>query len=230
MSDVILELKQVTVEYKSKVGFFKSFKHKALDNVSFNLYKGEVLGILGGNGSGKSTLLQLLAGVFEPDEGDLLIDKSVSRSLLTLGLGFNMELSGRDNALISCLLNGLMLNEAKEKLEEIREFSDLGDFFEQPVKTYSSGMKARLGFASGIILKVDILLIDEVLSVGDQNFGAKARATLREKMQGEQTVVFVSHSTPQIESLCDRCLWLNKGKVEMFGPTKEVLEAYEMGS
>ena len=227
MSQVILELKNVSIEYSSRVGLFKRFKHKALNNVSLKLEKGEVLGVLGGNGSGKSTLLQLLSGVLMPDEGQVYVEEQATRSLLTLGLGFNAQLSGRDNALISCLLNGLTKKESKAVLNEIKAFSELGDFFEQPVKTYSSGMRARLGFAAGLLLKVDILLIDEVLSVGDQDFKSKAEAALLDKMKGEQTVVFVSHNAQQIERLCQRCIWLNKGNVEMIDTTENVIEKYK---
>lgn len=230
MSQFILELKNVSIEYSSRVGLFKSFKHKALNNVSFKLQKGEVLGVVGGNGSGKSTLLQLLSGVLMPDEGQVCVDKHITRSLLTLGLGFNVQLSGRDNALISCLFNGLTKKESQKKLDEIKAFSELGDFFEQPVKSYSSGMRARLGFASGLLLEVDILLIDEVLSVGDQNFRAKAEAALLNKMKGEQTVVFVSHSAPQIGKLCQRCIWLDKGNVVMLGDSRNVIKEYEKRS
>jgi len=226
VSQVILELKNVSIEYSSRVGLFKRFKHKALNNVSLKLEKGEVLGVLGGNGSGKSTLLQLLSGVLMPDEGEVFVEEQVTRSLLTLGLGFNVQLSGRDNALISCMLNGLTKKESQEKLDEIKAFSELGDFFEQPVKTYSSGMRARLGFSAGLLLKVDILLIDEVLSVGDQSFKFKAEAALLDKMKGDQTVVFVSHSAGQVEKLCERCIWLSKGNVEAVGPAKDVIKEY----
>lgn len=226
-SQPIIELKNVTLEYNTRVGLFKRFKHKALNNVSFTVNRGEVFGVLGGNGSGKSTLLQVLAGIFKPDVGLVEIDKLTTRSLLSLGLGFNNQLSGRDNALISCMLEGYNKAQAKELLEEIKVFSELGEFFEQPVKSYSSGMRARLGFATGLKIKVDLLLIDEVLSVGDANFKNKAEAALLEKMKGEQTVVFVSHSAAQVKKLCERCIWLDKGKVQAVGLTESVMNKYQ---
>lgn len=226
-SQPIIELKNVTLEYNTRVGLFKRFKHKALKNVSFAVNKGEVFGVLGSNGSGKSTLLQVLAGIFKPDVGLVEIDKLTTRSLLSLGLGFNNQLSGRDNALISCMLEGYNKAEASELLEEIKVFSELGEFFEQPVKSYSSGMRARLGFATGLKIKVDLLLIDEVLSVGDDNFKNKAEAALLEKMKGEQTVVFVSHSAAQVKKLCERCIWLDKGEVQAVGLTESVMNKYQ---
>jgi lipopolysaccharide transport system ATP-binding protein len=175
MIDNIISVENVSLEYKSRAGFFKSFSHKALNNVTFDIKKGEVFGVLGGNGSGKSTLLQVLGGILQPDNGKVVVDKNITRSLLSLGLGFNPELTGEDNALISCMLNGYTKKDAKILLKQIGEFSELGVFFYQPVKTYSAGMKARLGFSTAVLAHVDILLIDEVLSVGDNAFKAKAQ-------------------------------------------------------
>lgn len=226
MSESIIRFKNVSLEYSARVGLFKRFKHKAIDDVSFEVKKGDVLGVLGGNGSGKSTLLKLLAGIFQPDDGKIEIDRNVTRALLSLGLGFNNQLSGKDNALISCLLNGLTETQAKENIEKIKQFSELGKFFDQPVKSYSSGMKSRLGFSTGIVLEVDLLLIDEVLSVGDKHFRIKAEQTLLEKIGGDQTVVFVSHSESQIQRLCNRAMWLKDGKIAASGVTGSVLEIY----
>ncbi|MGB1197727.1 MAG: ABC transporter ATP-binding protein [Thalassotalea sp.] len=195
--------------------------------MSFSIKKGEIFGVLGGNGSGKSTLLQLLAGILQPDSGKVIIDKSISRSLLSLGLGFNPQLTGEDNALISCMLNGYSKNEAKTVLTQIGEFSELGAFYYQPVKTYSAGMKARLGFSTAVIAHVDVLLIDEVLSVGDSAFKAKAEQVLVEKMKGEQTVIFVSHSEQQIKKICDNCIWLHQGSILAQGDTEQVITKYE---
>lgn len=223
---VMIELNNVTVEYSARVGLFKHFKHKALDNVSFKVEKGDVFGVLGSNGSGKSTLLKVLGGIFEPDSGTVKIAKNTTRSLLALGLGFNNQLTGRDNALISCMLNGLTKKQAQTKLKEIKTFSELDEFFEQPVKTYSSGMRAKLGFATGVILDVDLLLIDEILSVGDKKFRKKAEATLLKKIHGDQTVIFVSHNDDQIAKLCDKCIWIDSGVVKANGNTKDVLKIY----
>ncbi len=226
MSDALITLNNVTLDYKSRIGLFKSFTHKALNNVSFSVNKGEVFGVLGGNGSGKSTLLQILAGILHPDDGNVVVAPNTTRALLSLGLGFNPQLTGEDNALISCMLNGYSKKNAKLLSKEIREFSELGKFYEQPVKTYSSGMKSRLGFSTAVLSHVDILLIDEVLSVGDNAFKAKAQSTLLDKINSELTVVFVSHSDQQIKKLCNRCIWLENGNVIAEGNTDNVMAQY----
>ncbi|MEZ9405858.1 ABC transporter ATP-binding protein [Vibrio sp. 10N.286.48.F5] len=218
MNEVILKVENVSLEYKTRVGIFNTFKHKALDNVSFEVNKGDVLGILGKNGAGKSTLLKILSGVFKPDSGRVWVPPGTTRSLLTLGLGFNGDLSGRDNAILSCMFNGFSKTESIELSKEIHAFSELGDFFEQPVRTYSSGMRSKLGFSTGIVSHVDILLIDEVLSVGDKGFKAKAENAMMDKIGGkDQTVLFVSHSEKQIERICNKCFDLEvKGFVQKF--------------
>ncbi|MFA0492260.1 ABC transporter ATP-binding protein [Vibrio sp. 10N.222.54.B11] len=208
MNNVVLEFRNVTLEYKSRVGILKYFTHKALDNVSFKVRKGEVVGIVGPNGAGKSTLLKLAAGVLYPNDGHVISPDGTTKSLLSLGLGFSPELTGRDNAVISCMLNGLTKKEALSLIEEIKEFSELGKFFEQPVKTYSSGMKSRLGFSTGMMSEVDLLMIDEVLSVGDVNFRKKAERVMLDKLKGNQTVLFVSHNEKQVEKLCSRVIQL----------------------
>ncbi|QIR15135.1 ABC transporter ATP-binding protein [Shewanella aestuarii] len=226
MSETILSVNNLTLEYRTRSGLFKMFTHKALDNISFKIAKGEVFGVLGKNGSGKSSLLQLLAGTLQPDSGTVDCSKDITRALLALGLGFNVNLTGRDNALISCMLDGYTKKQALILVEQINEFAELGHFFDQPVKTYSSGMKSRLGFATAMITEVDILLIDEVLSVGDNTFKKKAESALQNKINGEQTVIFVSHSIEQIKKICDRCIWLEEGKIIAEGNTKEVMEHY----
>ncbi|RHW74881.1 ABC transporter ATP-binding protein [Colwellia sp. RSH04] len=226
MIDNLISVKNVSLEYKSRIGFFKSFSHKALNDISFDIKRGEVFGVLGGNGSGKSTLLQVLAGILQPDNGKVIVDRRISRSLLSLGLGFNPQLTGEDNALISCMLNGYSKENAKAILKKIEGFSELGRFFYQPVKTYSAGMKARLGFSTAVIAHVDVLLIDEVLSVGDNAFKLKAQQALLEKIKGEQTVVFVSHSDQQIKKICDRCIWIDNGVISAYGDTDQVMSEY----
>jgi lipopolysaccharide transport system ATP-binding protein len=222
----ILDVKNVTLEYRSRAGLFKTFKHTALNDVTFSVHKGEVFGVLGKNGCGKSSLLQILAGIIEPDKGKVEVQKNVTRSLLSLGLGFNPQLSGRDNAILSCMISDYSKKQIKEKLDDIEEYAQLGKFFEQPVRTYSSGMKSRLGFATGVIVNVDILLIDETLSVGDSDFRHKAQETLLNKMAGNQTVIFVSHSERQIKKLCNRCIWLDKGVTRAYGLTEDVVKEY----
>ena len=208
MSEIILEAKDLCLEYKTRVNLFKTFKHKALDRVNLKVFKGEVLGISGKNGAGKSTLLKVLAGVLIPDSGEVVVDNSLTRSLLTLGLGFNPNLSGRDNAILSCMLNGLSKKKSLEMVEEVKAYSELNDFFEQPVRTYSTGMKSRLGFATGVLTEVDILMVDEVLSVGDKNFKQKAESIMLDKLKGKVTVLFVSHSAEQMNRICDRVIEL----------------------
>ncbi|WP_394200821.1 ABC transporter ATP-binding protein [Shewanella waksmanii] len=226
MSNVILSVDNISLEYKSRAGFFKHFTYRALDGISFDVEKGEVFGVLGRNGSGKSSLLKVLAGTLPPDRGNISYSHQISKSLLSLGLGFNSNLTGRDNALISCMLNGYSRKRAQPLVDEIGAFAELGDFYNQPVKTYSSGMRSRLGFAAALLTKVDLLLIDETLSVGDAAFNEKAEAALRDKMAGSQTVIFVSHSINQINKLCNRCMWLDKGKVITLGSTEDVMAQY----
>lgn len=227
MNEELMRLDEVSLTYKTNNGLFSNFRHQALSGVSFSVFKGEILGILGLNGSGKSSLLKVMSGILHPDSGEVVLGEGVTRSLLSLGLGFKGTLSGRDNTLLSCMLNGLTRQDALAKIEEIKAFSELGDFFEQPVKTYSSGMRSKLGFTTGLILDVDILLIDEVLSVGDHTFKKKAESTLLEKMKGHQTVIFVSHNAGQINRLCNRCVWLENGKVKMKGDTAEIMKIYD---
>lgn len=225
----VVSCKNLTFEYTSYTGFFRKFSHKALNNVTFDVFPGEVFGILGKNGSGKSTLLKILAGVFTHDSGELFVASDQTRSLLSLGLGFQPALSGRDNALISSMLNGYSKKEAQSFLESIKEFSELGIFFEQPVKTYSNGMKSRLGFATAMMTDVDLLLIDEVLSVGDKTFKKKAEEEILKKIHGDSTVIFVSHSEEQVKKICSRGLLLNKGKGVCLGETEEILDALNNG-
>ncbi|MEY8214960.1 MAG: ABC transporter ATP-binding protein [Colwellia sp.] len=223
----ILSANNISLKYKTRSGLIKRFEHTALNNVSFELYKGETLGILGRNGCGKSSLLKILTGVIRPTSGQVNVNKHISRSLLTLGLGFRNDLSGRDNAILSAMLGGLNKRDAIESLDEIKEFSELNDFFEQPVRTYSSGMRARLGFSTAIKTNVDILLIDEVLGVGDAHFKEKAQTYMTNKMNSEQTIVFVSHNIEQIHALCDRVIWVENGTVKSQGDTKKVSTQYQ---
>ena len=223
---IILAAEHISLEYKTRTSFLKSFSHKAIDDVSFSINRGEIFGVLGRNGSGKSSLLQLLAGIFQPDQGRIIVSKDVSRSLLTLGLGFNPMLTGRDNTILSCMLNGFSRKKSQGYLKEIKAFSELGDFFEQPVRTYSAGMWSRLGFSTAILTEVDILLIDEVLSVGDKAFKEKAESALMDKLHGKQTVIFVSHDETQVKKICDRAIWLERGKLKMSGNISEVVSSY----
>jgi len=223
---VMLELVNVSLSYHAAKATFDHGVHHVLDDVSLRLYEGETLGIIGRNGVGKTTMLRLMAGILAPTSGSVSRHPGKTSSLLSIGLGFRPDLSGRDNALLSAVLQGATLKQAKSYLEEIRDFTELGDSFELPVKTYSSGMRARLGFTTALMTHVDILLVDEVLSVGDAEFKAKARHAMKERVRVHQTVVFVSHSSGQIKELCDRAIWLDRGRIMREGDTAAVLREY----
>lgn len=223
----ILEIKDLVLIYKGKKSFFNNYNHKALNGISFSIKRGEIIGVLGGNGSGKSSLLKIIAGIISPTSGTVYTKSDTRCALLALGLGFNNELTGRDNALLSMMFQGTTKYTALNILESIKEFSELGDFFERPVKTYSSGMRARLGFTIALKNEVDILLIDEILSVGDTHFRSKAEQAMIDKLGAKQTAILVSHNKDQITRLCKRSLWLEDGKLKIIGDTKRVVNAYE---
>jgi lipopolysaccharide transport system ATP-binding protein len=222
----MLELENVSLSFPSGKGTFDNGIHKVLDSVSFKLFENETLGIIGRNGVGKTTTLRIMAGILAPTSGVVTKQRGKTASLLSLGLGFKADLSGRDNALLAAMLQGSTKKQAVSFLEEIKEFSDLGDSYEEPVKTYSAGMRSRLGFTTALMTHVDILLIDEVLSVGDAQFKGKAESAMKERIGGDQTVVFVSHSASSVQELCDRAIWIDQGKIRSEGETESVLEAY----
>lgn len=197
----------------------------ALEDVSFCVERGETLGIIGMNGAGKSTLLKIVAGINKPTSGEVIRSGSIA-PLLELGAGFNSELNGIENIYLNGLLLGYSKKFINEKIEEIIEFSDLGKFIYSPIKNYSSGMKARLGFAIATLVQPDILIVDEVLSVGDIKFREKASNKVQAMMNGGTTVLFVSHSLNQVESLCKNVLWLENGTVKEIGPSKKIIEQY----
>jgi len=223
----IISLHDVAVRYKRSGNVFRRKSYfDALISVNMDIYPGETLGILGRNGAGKSTLLRIISGVIRPDRGKL-INHNVSVSLLALQAGFDPNLNGRDNAILSGMLQGHSRRNVEARLEEIHEYSELGDFFFEPVRTYSTGMRARLGFSITTIISTDILLVDEVLGVGDQHFRQKAERTMVEKIQSQQTVVLVSHSHHQISRLCDRAIIIEDGTSIASGDPYEVLQVYE---
>ena len=224
--DAMLTLENVSLTFQSGRKSFDQGVHHVLDNVSLEVHEGETLGIIGRNGVGKTTLLRLMAGILAPSSGRVLQREGKTSSLLTLGLGFRPDLSGRDNAMLAAMLQGASEEQARGYLEQIKEFSELGDSFEERVKTYSSGMLARLGFTTALKTHVDILLIDEVLSVGDARFRAKAEAAMKNRISGDQTVVFVSHMEAQLSKICSRAICLHQGAVLAEGDPSEVLEAY----
>ena len=200
--------------------------YEALRGISFEVKKGEIMGIVGKNGSGKSTLLRAIAGIFSADSGSIELE-SDSVSLLSIGVGFQKKLSGRENIILSGMLLGISEQEVRDKMDEIIEFAILGKFFDMPVMTYSSGMYSKLAFSITAVLETDIMLIDEVLSVGDAKFKKKSYKKMQELIMDEnRTVVIVSHSTETLEKLCTSLLWLHEGEIKMQGDTKTVLDAY----
>lgn len=221
----VIELKNVAYYFQKRKGYFSKQQFWALNDVSFTLHKGESLGVIGRNGAGKTTLLRLLAQIIAPDRGELL-NYGYTTSLLSLQVGFVPYLTGRENTIMSGLTLGLTKSFIKNQMECIKDFSGLNDFFEQPVSSYSSGMKARLGFSIAFQLDPDVLLIDEVLGVGDEVFKKKSTDVMKEKIRSEKTVVMVSHSPGTISELCDRAVWIEHGVSRMEGRAKDVLETY----
>lgn len=225
--DPIISLDDVRVTYRRRGSLFrKGACHDALRGVSFEIYPGETLGILGRNGAGKSTLLRTISGVLKPDGGQVL-NHGASVSLLALQAGFDLDLNGADNAILSGMLHGHPRGQVEAHLGAIQDYSELGEAFHAPVRTYSTGMRARLGFSITTIVSPGVLLIDEVLSVGDKHFREKAERTMVAKIQSQQTVVLVSHSHQQVQRMCDRAVLLEGGKTFMTGTPEEVLPSYE---
>jgi len=196
----------------------------ALRHVSFTVERGETVGIIGRNGSGKSTLLRVIAGVYPPDEGRVSVDGDVS-TLFSLGAGFNQELSGLDNIYLDGIMMGLTKKKIDGIIDNIIGFAELGDFIDMPVRTYSSGMRARLGFSIAMNSDRDIVLIDEIMSAGDAAFRQKADAEMN-RIIGERTVIIVSHNMSSIEKFASKVIWLNKGVLAAMGEPKEVIEQY----
>lgn len=237
MRDIALEVSHVSIDYKNlmHLSLHQSLLNKdvkradivrAVNDVSFTVEQGKILGIVGRNGSGKTTLLRSIAGIFQPDEG--FIDTKGNRvSLMAIGIGFNPNNTGRENILKSGMLLGCKLDYVKEHMKEIIEFSELGDFIDRPVRTYSSGMYSKLSFAVTAILDTDIMLVDEVLSVGDERFRKKSYKKMEELMLSNRTVLIVSHATDTLKKFCDDVLWINDGCFMQMGNTEEVLKAYD---
>jgi len=223
---IVLKCEKVTVAYPLPRKFRKlNSKPAGVHGVSFELGEGEVLGIIGKNGSGKSTLLKMLAGIFPPDQGEILMRGSVSL-LSGVGVGFNGELTGREN----CYLYGALMGRTKEQIDalidEVKAFSELEQFFDRPLRMYSSGMKSRLGISVATAFRPDILLIDEVLGVGDASFREKSKMRVRELIDGSGSVIIVSHSLAMMASLCSRVLVMDGGKAAFIGAPEEALAFY----
>jgi lipopolysaccharide transport system ATP-binding protein len=198
----------------------------ALRHLDFKVSPGEVLGVIGTNGAGKTTLLKVLAGILIPDEGQVTTQGRIS-TLLQLGAGFEPELSGRDNIYLNGLVLGLSKAELDQRFEEIVDFAQLGQFIDAPLKTYSSGMQARLGFSVACNVDPDILLVDEILAVGDETFRDKSYNRMLSFKEQGKTILLVSHSLDKVLSFCSRAIWLNQGRIVCDGETEIVVEAYQ---
>ncbi len=238
MKEIAIDVSDVKITYKLLKNFSiqknllrrdaeDAEEFEAVKGVSFQVEKGEILGIIGKNGSGKSTLLRAIAGVFCPNSGTVDL-KGNTISLLSLGLGFKATLSGRKNIFISGMLLGFTEKQIKEKEQEIIEFAELGEFIDRPVKTYSSGMYSKLAFSITCNLETDIILVDEVLSVGDEGFQRKSLAKMESLIQDkDRTVIIVSHSIETLEKLCDRVMWMHEGEIMEIGEPGQVLKQYQ---
>lgn len=236
MSDTIISFKNVSktyILYKNDQARFKALfikprnpkTNRALNDVSFEIYRGESVGIVGDNGAGKSTLLKMITGVAFPDEGDIIVDGKVA-ALLELTAGFSLEMTGRENIYLKGYILGLEDNYIKEIEENIIEFAQLGDYIDQPVRTYSSGMKMRLGFAINVNIEPDVLVVDEALAVGDASFKRKCKDKIKEIMSNGTTVLYVSHSADSVREICPRSIYLRKGTVIYDGNTEDTLKVY----
>lgn len=237
----MIEINNLTMEYRIQRENIKSIKEyivnllkrkvnynyfKAVDDISFTIKQGEVCGIIGKNGAGKSTLLKIISGVIPPTSGKIKIHGKIA-PLLELGAGFDTDLTARENI----YLNGAVLGYSKkfldEKYDEIVEFSELNDFMDQQVRTFSTGMMMRLAFSIATLVEPEILIVDEILSVGDAHFSNKSINKMKNMMSGGTTVLMVSHSLKQIKELCNRVIWIEKGKIKMDGNPLDVCEQYE---
>lgn len=222
--DRIQSIKEYVVQkLKGKIRYEEFW---ALRGVSFEVKKGEVLGIIGHNGAGKSTLLKIIAGILKPTAGTVRVEGNVV-PMLELGSGFDFDLTGRENIFLNGAILGYSEAFLKEKYQEIVDFSELGKFIEIPLRNYSSGMVMRLAFSIATVVVPDVLIVDEILAVGDADFQEKSRKKMMELMGGGTTVLFVSHSIDQIRQMCDRVLWLEHGEIKMLGETQSVCDEYE---
>lgn len=208
-------------------GNLKYSEFEALKNVSFSVEKGEVVGLIGHNGAGKSTLLKVISGILQPTEGNVVVHGNVV-PMLELGSGFDMDLTGSENIYLNGAILGYSEDFLKEKYQQIVDFSELGaEFLNMPLRNYSSGMLARLAFSVATVVEPEILIVDEVLAVGDADFQKKSMNRMMELMSGGTTVLFVSHNIEQIESICQKAVWLDRGKVKMIGSVQNVCGAYK---
>lgn len=222
--DRIVNLKEFLIKSLKRQVQYREFV--ALNDISFNVCKGEVVGLVGHNGAGKSTLLKIISGILKPTQGSANVYGKVV-PMLELGSGFDMDMSGRENVFLNGAILGYSEQFLKEKYDQIVEFSEIGEFIDIPLRNYSSGMIARLAFSIATVVEPEILIVDEILSVGDANFQEKSHKRMMELMSGGATVILVSHNLNQIRSMCSRVGWLDHGQLKMFGDAQTVCDAYE---
>lgn len=240
MEENIIELKNVSMHFRmdsTRINSLKEYvttalrgklKFKdfvALDDVSFSVKRGETLGLIGHNGAGKSTTLKVISGIMKPTSGEVTVHGSIV-PMLELGAGFDMDLNGRENIFLNGAILGYSKEFLKEKYDEIVEFSEIGEFIESPIRNYSSGMMARLAFSVASVVEPEVLIVDEILAVGDANFQEKSKNRMMELMGGGTTVLFVSHNLDQIRQMCDKVIWLEHGKIIAEGTPKEICDEY----
>ena len=224
-NDKVSSIKEYVTALLSHKLKFKEFW--ALKEVNFQVNKGEVVGIIGRNGAGKSTLLKIVSGILKPTGGNVVRNGNIV-PMLELGAGFDADLTGKENIFLNGAILGYSEEFLKDRYDEILEFSELGEFINMPIRNYSSGMMMRLAFSIATVVEPEILIVDEILAVGDERFQRKSKARMMELMSGGTTVLFVSHGLDQIREMCDRVVWLDGGTVKMFGETKEVCDAYSL--
>lgn len=222
-TDKILSLKEFVT--RKLIGKITYEDFTALEHVTFSVHRGETLGLIGHNGAGKSTMLKVISGILKPTEGSVKTAGNVV-PMLELGSGFDMDLTGRENIFLNGAILGYSEEYLEEKYDEIVDFSELGRFIDVPIRNYSSGMLARLAFSVASVVVPEILIVDEILSVGDADFQQKSRSRMMELMGGGTTVLFVSHSLEQIREMCKRVVWLEQGQMKMIGTADEVCDAY----
>jgi len=242
MSETMIEVSDVSMRFRMNTDRISSLKEfvttalrgklqyeefTALNHVSFDVKKGETFGLIGHNGAGKSTVLKVISGILKPTEGHVSCHGNVV-PMLELGSGFDMELTGKENIYLNGAILGYSEEFLREKYDEIAGFSELGKFLDMPIRNYSSGMLARLAFSIATVVHPEILIVDEILSVGDAAFQEKSRRRMMEMMGGGTTVLFVSHSLPQIRQMCNKVIWLENGLVKMAGPAEEVCDAKDL--